>query len=396
MRPNSWSTLLFCGALIASGPIATDMFSLIVPMIRDDFAVDVATVQLTLTAFVAGYALGQLWVGPLADRYGRRPLLQIGLALFFVATAACAFAPTIEILVVGRFFQAIGASGAWILNRTIIRDIHDARGTTRMMAQTTMIMGGFSTIVPTLGGLLAGELGWRAVIFAALAYVAGLNVMVALAYRETVRQKNPHAIDPVPLLRNMAMLMRDRRFAGYTLTVCFVLMGMFVFVSNGAFVFISVFDLSPPQFGLVFTAIATTFICGNFLADRMTRRHALPNVCAGALSVSATGAVLLVLGAFLAPGTATILVPVTMITFGLGFLMPLCFAGAMAPFPEVAGTASSLIGFLQALGSVLTGQLVSLLFDGSPRPLAALMALCVGGAVVAFIVVLGPLVRRRG
>jgi len=264
-----------------------------------------------------------------------------------------------------------------------------------MLARTTMVMGTVSTVVPMAGGFLADVFGWRAVLVATLVYVAMLVALVARVYKETVPRKNPHAIDPVPLLRNMRVLLNDRQFAGYCFTVAFLLAGMFVFVSGSSHLFITVFSMRPAVFGLVFTAMASSFICGNYLADRLTRRRPLVRVCGGALVVCGTGAVLLVIGALVAPNAATILMPITVVTLGLGVLMPLCFAGAMAPHPQIAGTASSLIGFVQAVGSVISGQAVGMLFDHSARPMALLMALCIAASIVSFLAILGPLVRTR-
>ena len=251
LKPGSLLLILFVGGLVAVGPLSTDMYIPALPAIRVGFGSTVTLVQLTFSVFLVGFAIGQLIVGPLGDRFGRRPVLLGGMAIYAVMSLAAGLAPSVEWLIVLRFFQALGAASAWVLSRAIVRDLHPPEETIRIIGYTTGIMGALSALVPTTGGLLAQTLGWQAIFFTIAGFSLVYLVVIALWFDETTTP-NREAIRLIPMLRNMRALVKDQIFAGYTAFLCLSLGAMFAFMSGGALIFIDTMGLTPSQFGAIF------------------------------------------------------------------------------------------------------------------------------------------------
>jgi MFS transporter, DHA1 family, multidrug resistance protein len=394
LKPGSLLLILFVGGLVAVGPLSTDMYIPALPAIRIGFNSTVTLVQLTFSVFLVGFAIGQLIVGPLGDRFGRRPVLLGGMALYAVTSLAAGLAPSVEWLIVLRFFQAFGAASAWVLSRAIVRDLHPPEETTRIIGYTTGIMGALSALVPTTGGLLAQTLGWQAIFFAIAGFSLVYLVVIALWFDETTTP-NRDAIRPLPMLRGMRELAQNRIFAGYTVCLCLSLGAMFAFMSGGALVFIDTVGLSPSQFGAFFFAMAPAFSMASFLTGSVSRRVGPRRLFGFATLCTLAGTSVLFALSLSGDLTLYIAIPaLTVVTFGLGFIMPLCFSGALAPYPHLAGTASSMIGFLQASFSALVGVLVAAVYDGSAAPVMGLMFVLMVSSAVVFVTVLRPVMNR--
>jgi len=388
MRPNSLAVLAFTGVLTMFGPLSTDMQVPALPAMVGDLDTTVGRAQLTISLFMLAFGLGQLVVGPLADRFGRKPVLMGGMVLFALASLTCLLAPTVEVLIAARFVQALGTASAWVLSRSIVRDLHDPAGTTRMLSFITVIMGSASLYAPALGGLLVEWPGWRAIY--AIHVAVGIAVYLATwrFYGESVPVKLIDAARPLVILRNCRYLLRDRVFRGYALTQALMISAMMAFVSSGSFVFRD-FGLAPSEFGLLFTAISGSFIVGSLLAGSLSRRIAPERLYCAALLLSAVSSVVMVALAA-APGATVVRViaPMMGVTFALGFIMPLSIAGALAPHPNLAGTASALMGFQQATLSALIGVVAIALYNGTAVPMTAIMSLLILCALAVYFVVL--------
>jgi DHA1 family bicyclomycin/chloramphenicol resistance-like MFS transporter len=394
LKPGSLLLILFVGGLVAVGPLSTDMYLPALPAIRIGFGSTVTLVQLTFSVFLVGFAIGQLIVGPLGDRFGRRPVLLGGMAIYAVMSLAAGLAPSVEWLIVLRFFQALGAASAWVLSRAIVRDLHPPAETIRIIGYTTGIMGALSALVPTTGGLLAQTLGWQAIFFTIAGFSLVYLVVIALWFDETTTP-NREAIRLIPMLRNMRALVKDRIFAGYTACLCLSLGAMFAFMSGGALIFIDTMGLTPSQFGAIFFAMAPAFSIASFFTGSVSHRVGPQNLFCFAMLCTLAGTVVLFGLGLSGPLTLYIAVPaLTVVTFGLGFIMPLCFSGALAPYPHLAGTASSMIGFLQASFSGLVGILVAATYNGNAAPVMGLMLLLMASSAVVFVTVLRPVMNQ--
>ena len=394
LRPGSLPLVLFVGGLVAVGPLSTDMYIPALPAIRIGFGSTVTMVQLTFSLFLVGFAIGQLIVGPLGDRLGRRPVLLGGMILYAVTSLAAGASPSVEWLIVLRFFQALGAASAWVLSRAIVRDLHPPDETTRILGYTTGIMGALSALVPITGGFLAETLGWQAIFFTIAGFALVYLAVIAVWFEETAIP-NPDAIRPLPMLRTFRLLLTNRVFGGYAACLCLALGAMFSFMSGGALVFIDTQGLTPSQFGALFLAMAPVFSLASFMTGRAVRWLGPKNLFGVGAGCTVGGTGILFALALSGSLTLYVVVPALMLTtFGLGFIMPLCFSGALAPYPKVAGTASSLIGFMQAAFSALVGVLVAAIYDGSAAPVMGLMAGLMGASALVYLVVLRPVMNR--
>ncbi len=401
-KPNSLSLILLMGGLMASGPLSTDMYLPALPALTAVFATSVSLVTLTLIVFLAGYALGQLTYGPFSDRFGRRSALLIGMSLFTAASAACVFAPDIEWLIVARFFQAFGACSGQVVGRAVIRDLHDREGITRMFAYTMVIMGLSSMVSPVIGGFLSVWIGWRSIFV--LLTIFGL-IMVTTVLRnfdESLADPNRLATRPGPMVRNFARLLRTRGFAGYTMSLCLIFAALFTYLAGSSSVFINVFGMSPQEFGLVFTVMAGTSVVGSLLAGRLAKRFEIPTMFVLALAAAAAGGLVLVIVSLAGGGVVAHVVSLSAVTFALGILIPVGYAGALAPHPEIAGTASSLVAILQSACAMVAGFVVGALFDDTSVPMSAMIAVFTARSLLSFVFVAQPFrgpvapVSRRG
>ena len=395
-KPSSISLILLTGGLMAFGPLSTDMYIPSLPSLTEALGTTVSLVTLTLSVYLAGYAVGQLTYGPISDRYGRRPALLGGLVLFVVASAACVLAPNIESLIVARFFQAFGACSGQVVGRAVIRDLHTSEAVTRMLAYTMVIMGLTSTVSPSIGAFLSVWIGWQAIFALLTLFGIVMTVVVWRNLDESLAKPDPNATRAGAMLRNFARLLRTRAFAGYALSLCLIFAVLFTFLAGSSFVFIGVFGLSQQQFGLVFVAIGGTSVIGSVLTGRLAHRVAIPRMFGFASAGTAAAGIVLVLVALNGGGFVAHLVPLCAVTLGLGILIPAGFAGALAPHPEIAGTASSLIGFLQSSFAMVAGYLVGVLFNGTSLPMAALIGVFTVLSFVSFVVVVEPFRGRTG
>lgn len=381
-------------ALVALGPISTDMYLPSLPALRRVFASDVASVQLTLSVFIAGFGLSQLIYGPLSDRFGRRPVLLVGVALFLLASVACALAQSIPQLVVARLFQAVGACAGPALGRAVVRDIYGRERAARALAYIGAAMGLVPAAAPILGGYLALWFGWRANFVFLAGYGVVVLALVWLVLRETNKWRQPEALQPRRLLGNYRRLLGDGRYLGYVLAVAFSYATLFAFLSSGAFVLIDFMGVRPERFGLLFAVIVSGYMAGTLFAGRLTMRIGLDRMIARA---SLAGFVIALAMAGLAwsgvDSVAAVIAPMTLYMVAMGIILPNGLAGAVGPYPRMAGAASAMLGFVQMAVASLAGAAAGLLDDGTQRAMVTTMAVTAFAAFAAFHLLVW---RRRG
>ena len=376
LHRDSRLLIVLLGALTAIGPFTTDTYLPSMPAIRDFYAVDMAAVQLTLSLAFVGGAIGQLFYGPLSDRFGRRPLLIGGLSLYVVASFACLFAQSIEQLIAARFFQAAGSICAPVLARAMVRDLHEREAAARMLSLMGMVLGLGPILAPIIGGVLQANFGWRASFVFVTGYGIALLLAVATCLGESVRERDAGALQPVRLIETFAHLVRSRVFVGYALVNCFLSGGLGAWLAGVAFVVIEVLGVPTGYFGLVFGAVMVGLILGYTVSGRLVMRFGLDRTLAlGVTGVALAG---LLLAGFAFAGlahVATLVGPMMIYMFFFALSGPQAVAGALTPFPHAAGAASSLMGFIQSLTSAAVGMGVALAFDGTPRALAGFVGL---------------------
>lgn len=383
LHRDSRLLIVLLGALTAVGPFTTDTYLPSMPAIRTHFGVDMAAVQSTLSVAFLGGAIGQLFYGPLSDRFGRRPVLIAGLTLYVSAAAFCIFAQSIEQLVVGRFVLVFGSIAASVLARAMVRDMHEREAAARILALMGMVQGLGPILAPMIGGVLQANFDWHASFVFVTLYGLVLLLVVTTSLGESVREKDPTALQPVRLVETFSLLLRSRVFLGYTLVSCFLAGGLGAYLAGIAFVIIEVLGVPMQSFGLVFGAIMVGNISGSFAAGHVIRRIGLDRTLGLGVAGAAIAGILLAVFAHAGIATvATVVAPMMLYMFSFSLSMPQAVAGGLTPFPRAAGSASSLMGFFQSVTGAVVGMGVALAFDGTPRALASFV--CIMG-LLAFL-----------
>jgi len=381
VKPAGTALLLLLVALTALGPTAMQIFIPALPAVRDAFASSTAIVQLTFSLSTLAMAASTLIAGPLADRFGRRPVILGGLAFFLLGTLIALFATSIPLLVLGRTVQAAGGATGFVLTRTIVRDLFGREDTARIIAYLTMGMVVAPMLAPALGGLLTDLYGWRSVFLVGGA--AGLLVLMAvLRHLPETHRFERTAEGPRAMLAGMARLLRIRAFQGYAATGAFSMSLFFSFLGGAPFVTVEVLERPASEYGLFFMLVSLAFMLGNFLAARISVRIGLDRMIRAGSSVVlivATSAIpIMALGGW---NLVTLFAPMTVIGFAQGTALPNVQAGAISVDPRAAGAASGLAGFIQMAMAALAVQIVGTVQNGTPYPTLLAMLVCAIGMV---------------
>ncbi len=251
MPNRTFRTTLILSALVAFAPMSIDMYLPALPSLERYFATDTASVQHTLASFFVGLAIGQLFYGPLADRYGRKPPLYFGLSLYVAASAGCALAPGIVSLIGLRFLQAVSGCAGMVVARAVVRDLYDRQESARVFSILLMVMGIAPVVAPLAGGYLLTWFGWRSIFWVLALFGTACLLAVKFRLPETI----PKGLARVPLssaLANYAGLLADRRYLGYALSGGFGQAGMFAYISGSPFVFIDLYGVPAHAYGWLF------------------------------------------------------------------------------------------------------------------------------------------------
>lgn len=386
--------LVVIGALGAIGPVGTDMYLPALPTMAAELSTSAAWVQLTLTAFGLGLAIGQLLLGTLSDRLGRRRLLLGGIFLLVVSGVICALAPTIEVLIAGRILMGLSGASGIVIGRAIAADLTSGTAATRVFSLLGTIAGVGPIVGPLLGGLVLGWGGWRPIFWVITGFAALLLAGVLLIIRETLPREARHHGGFGELARTAGGVLANRHFLGYAITLWFSFGTMFAYISASPFVVQRLLGFSPTVFTVIFATNAAGIVSAGLLSAWLAGRVKTPNVATFGLGVQVTGsATLAVLAATGNASPFLILPALFLITTGMGFLLGNCTALAVAGI-GARGTAMALLGCAQFLMAGLVAPLVGLAGEASIVPLAIVTVSC--GCVAAFGLALGRTAQVPG
>ncbi len=365
-KPNSLGFTIILGVLAALLPLSIDMGLPAFPAIGTSLNASPAAVGLTLSLFMAGYAMSQLAFGPLSDRYGRKPVLLAGCGLFAFASAACAIAPSINALVAWRFFQGAGAGAGATLMLAMVRDLFEGATARVQLSYISLVINIAPIIAPTIGvGILAIS-SWRG-IYGLLA-VGGLILIliIALGLDESIKSRDLNALKPHRLIGNYLRVLNNRVFIGYALVDALSFGCLFAYVAASSLVMINVLGISTTTYGLIFASTGIGIVAGSFLSGLLNNRGVpSPRLLGFGLVISATSAIILVLVSMTGAAQLLTLLPLLIInTFCYGIIAPNAIHHALESVEDTAGSAAALIGFLEMLGGSLASALVSFFFDG--------------------------------
>lgn len=381
-----WTTILLAAA-VALGPLATDMYLPALPQIGSDFSAGTDQVQLTLSIYMAGFALAQLICGPLSDRFGRKSIMIGGFLLFAAASIGCAFATNIETLVICRFLQALGGSAGPVLGRAAVRDIYTPREAARILAILASIMALAPAVAPTLGGFLSTGLGWQAIFMVMAGYALLMTLVVAFGIPEPMRPEYRQPLKLCSLLRNYRRIGTDISFLGYTLTNALIFSGLFAFLSGSSFVLIDFLGVAPEHFGMYFACIVAGYVVGNLVAVRLGKRLVPDQILVRGLAIAAAAGSLMAGLALNGIYTVwAVILPQALFMVGTGMVLPQTMAGALAGFPRTAGSASALFGFVQMAVAAGAGMLVGHLDDGTTLVMAIIITICAWAALISYLI----------
>jgi DHA1 family bicyclomycin/chloramphenicol resistance-like MFS transporter len=372
------------GALTAFAPLSIDMYLPSLPTLELVFAAPAASVQLTLSAFLAGIAIGQAFYGPLSDRFGRKPPLYAGLSLYVAASIACAYAPSVDAMIVLRFVQAASGCAGIVIARAIVRDLVEGIEAARAFSTLILVMGVAPILAPLLGGYVLLWLGWQAIFWALALFGLACLVAVATGVPETRPAAQRTTGGVVSAIVVYAHLIADRSFLGYALTSALALAGMFVYITTSPHLFIDVFGLSTQAYGWLFGTNAAGFIAVSQLNRVLLGRFGMHRVLAWGVRLNFAAALVLLLVAVSGFGDlAGILVPLFVAIATLGILMPNAVAAALAGHAIHAGSASALIGTTQFVLGAAAGAIAAGLHSESALAMAGAIAGSSAAAVAA-------------
>jgi DHA1 family bicyclomycin/chloramphenicol resistance-like MFS transporter len=384
---------LLLGALIAVAPLAMDIYLASMPSMTRALHATPEQVQLTLSLYMYGWGASQIFVGPLADRFGRRPALIAGLVLFVAASIACAAARTIEALIAARVAQSIGMATVAVVPRAIVRDLYAGERAARMLSLMGVVLGMAPIIAPIIGSHLHVWFGWQANFIFVAAYGAIALAWVLSALPETMNAKNLRATEPAVVLANYRRLLQSRTYIGYVLVAAFAASGLFAFLAGSAFVFIAVMGGGEESFGLLFGAVMLGNITGSVLGSRLVARLGIDRMIRYSTWLMLLAGLLLgTLAWARIAHPAAIVIPMFAFMVALMTTMPQATAGGLTPFPDIAGSAASLLLFIQFVMASTAALIVGVTFDGTQRPMATVIAIAAAMTFIAF----RALVRRPG
>jgi DHA1 family bicyclomycin/chloramphenicol resistance-like MFS transporter len=374
--------ILLLGSLTAFGAVTIDLYLPTLPAIARDYGTSAAAVQLTLSTFFVGMALGQLFFGPLSDRIGRRPTILIGCTVYVAASLFCALAPSIEALVAGRFFQALGCCAAMVTCRAIVRDRYDHRDSARIFSLLMLVLAIAPLLAPTIGGWIALAAGWHAVFYVFVGVGIAIASAVALRLEESRSEATARVARGNDVLSGYATLLREKRLIGYLLVGAANGATLFSYIAASPDLVINVWGFTEGQFGLVFAAIAVGIV-GSSQVNRALLRHRSPDAILAwaTLGAALAGAALWLV----ADAPLAVFLPVLFVALSSnGLIAANASAGALNVDPLRAGAISGLMGGINFGMGAAASALAAALHDGTARPLAVNIALALLVAATAY------------
>lgn len=361
--------------LLGLQPVTTDVYLPALPLLQRELGAGMAATQLTLSALILSFGLAQMVWGPLADRFGRRPVLLVGLSLYTLASTGCTLASSMEGLVVWRVLQGAALASAVVVARAVIRDLYEPVQGAHVMALAMTGLGLIALLSPLLGGLLAAASGWRAALTVVTLTGAATLVFITLRLPETLAQPNRRALNPGSLLRSWGRIAGNPTFRAWGLLVACSYGGLFTLLAGSSFVYIDVLGISPAVYGAAMALGSLSYIAGTLACRCWIRSMGMRGtVRRGAWFTLGAGALAAALALADVQAIWAVLVPHLLFLFGHGQHQPCAQAGVVAPFAHAAGAASALAGLLLALVAFGIGRWLGVALDGTARPLMLALA----------------------
>ncbi|MBT2399519.1 Bcr/CflA family multidrug efflux MFS transporter [Streptomyces sp. ISL-100] len=393
-RRTSLLVTLVLGGLTALPPLSMDMYLPALPEVTESLRSPAATVQLTLTACLAGMALGQLVVGPMSDRFGRRKPLLLGMIVYVVATAICAFAPSTELLIAFRLLQGLAGAAGIVIARAVVRDLYDGVEMARFFSTLMLISGVAPVIAPVIGGQVLRLTDWRGIFVVLTAVGVLLTLVVWKWLHETLPVDRRHEGGVGEALRTMRGLLADRVFTGYVLAGGLAFAALFAYIAASPFVVQEIYGASPQTFSLLFGINSVGLIAvGQINGKLLVGRVSMDKVLATGLTVIALASLALLLmstGVFGKVGLVPVAAGLFVLMSSMGLALPNTNALALMRTPHAAGSASALLGTSSFLIGAIASPLVGIAGEATAVPMAVVQLTCALASLTCFAALCRP------
>ncbi len=379
-------TIFTLGVLSAMGAFSIDMYLPGFPDIAKDLHTSIAHITLSITSFFIGISIGQMIYGPLLDKYGRKKPLYIGLAVYLLASVACAWAPTANALIGIRFLQALGSCAGMVASRALVRDIFLVEENAKIFSLLMLVLAISPIIAPTLGGYMTSIFGWQSIFFVLASIAAATLLLVYFKLPAGRKPETSLSLLPRPIINGFLEVARVPQFYTYAFAGAIASSGLYAYIAGSPFVFMELYRVSDRQYGWIFAFIAMGLIAASQVNRFLLRKYSSEQIIKATLFCQCLTGLALVLGTwFHLLGLFSIIFLIWIFLSTQGFAFPNSSALCLAPFSKNAGTASALMGAIQlGIGAVSTAM-VSLFANGTAMPMAALMCACAMGSFVVLL-----------
>ncbi len=372
LSPDSPLLLALLATLVALGPLSVDMYLPAMPAMQAAFDTSVAKMHLTLSAYLAGFAVFHLICGPLADRFGRKPILLLGTVIFVAACLGCAQSSHINELLLYRFLQGVGACVGPTLARAIVADIFGPTRAAKALSIIAMLMALAPAIAPLLGGVMLAYLPWSSIFIFLGVYGVVSMALVQRYVPESLPQKQ--SLHPLSVASNYLLLIKDPFYLLVTLASALVYGGLLMYLASSAFVYITLLSVPVEYFGFIFIAGVLGYVVGSGASARLASHFVPEQLSFLGTALGLLSTLIMWLGSTFYPlSVAVYMLPMALYSVALGLVLPNSMAVALRPFSQIAGTASALLGFIQMSIAAALSALVGLLLSASPQPMVLTM-----------------------
>jgi DHA1 family bicyclomycin/chloramphenicol resistance-like MFS transporter len=375
LRPGSFALTILLALLTGIGPLSTDMYVPSLPAIGEALHASTEQVQLTISSYLLGFATGQIFYGPISDRFGRKPVMMAALVLYGLGSIVCATTQSIEMLAAVRFVQALGGAGAIVLARAVVRDLYSGVRAGRELSLMGSIQALAPILAPVIGGALQTAFGWRASFILLVIFAVSVGAVTARLLPETLHKPTPGPFSLAAIGRLFGSVLVHRSFLAHLGIVITTFVGLYAWVAGSSIVIQGIYGLSPLAFGAIYAIGSSGYLLGTNIAVRVVMRHGLDRMIGIGTAIMAAGG--LTMAAVVALGLSNVIWLVAGMTIyltGMGLSMPQTLAGAVTPFPDRAGTASSLLGFSQQSSASIAAAIIGAYLGRSAWPVAGTVA----------------------
>jgi DHA1 family bicyclomycin/chloramphenicol resistance-like MFS transporter len=385
---HGWRVLAILGALMAFASISTDFYLPAMPTMNTSLGASAGTMEWTISGYLIGFSLGQLLWGPIGDRFGRRLPVAIGIVLFVIGSSGCALADSAWVMIAWRIVQAVGACAGVVLARAMVRDLYEGRRAAQMMSTLITVMAIAPLIGPILGAQILAISGWRA-IFWTLVAVGILTLAALFTLKETLPVERRNREPLTKALARYLSLLRHRRLLGYAGAGGFFYGGIFAYIAGSPFAYISYHHVPPQFYGLLFSSGIVGIMLTNVANSRLVMRFGSDRLLIIGSDVTALSGIVLAVTAWTGwGGVWGLAIPLFVFVAANGLIVANSISGALADFPDNAGAVSALVGALQYGSGIIGSALVGIFADGTPRPMAWVVAAAgIGSLMCARLVI---------